>query len=420
MFIAKSGFRIISGIVLAVTLALSAWPACCGSMESMKDAAFEVPSVPELRAAADGALAPAPSPAKKVSAQWVSGSFKSPVKSANIAYKYRMPYGAKETTVLAGGLALAESFESLFSAVPSRNNQFFLWFRAMPPSSWVYGRDNFEADARDLARFINLAAEKTGSRRVNLVLHSYSTLVVQKMVQMREDAEIGRALGYLRGAQVLMLNPTTHFKGSEALGGGNYAQTAAIISNFIKWLDMTDNYVDGWNSAAGLVPSMQAPVTFNLAMWEIQRNNALNMTSKQAREMMVDHLTPAWGGGLDPVRESLLGTVKKNVENPRWQETLLRRTDDTAKFDFVAADVAAMRSAGINLDFIYAGEDQLIPWAAERLTVAALFGIPVPEQLPQPGVVFRDQSGLFSLRVVQGDHYFPLKYPAELDKLIRK
>jgi hypothetical protein len=33
--------------------------------------------------------------------------------------------------------------------------------------------------------------------------------------------------------------------------------------------------------------------------------------------------------------------------------------------------------------------------------------------------MFYDKSGLFSLRVVAGDHYFPLKKPAELGALIK-
>lgn len=404
----------------AVLLSLGA-AAGASSAPDVRAVSSPYNSAPEFLAASAVNMELPAVPAVKApqASSWAGGSFKSAISGANISYKYRLAAGVKETTVFSGGLALAESFESLFYYGQPRGNQFFLWFRGLPPSQWVPGRAFFEADARDLARFINLAAQKTGSSRVNLVLHSYSTLVLQKMVQLRGDAEVSRALAYLRGGQVLMLNATTHYKGSEAQAGAEYAQTAKVISDFILWLNTMDDFAQGWQDAVAANPALQLPVAANLAVWKVQREAALKLTSEQARKMMVEHLSAPWAADPAGIRQALLATVRKNVEMPSWQEALLRRTDDTAKLDFTAADITAIRNYGIKLDFVHAGADQLIPWNAERLTVE-LFGIATPEQLPSPGVVFRDFSGLFSLRVVNSDHYFPLKDPLALDQLMKK
>ena len=419
------------GSVLAFALVLSAGAVGAQNMESLRagEAAdiFNSASVmsPEtgarpdlLRPSAEAQPGATSSPAKDVRAQWTMSGFKSALGGINIAYKSRMAPGARTTTVFAGGLALAESFESLFYALPPDSNQFFMWYRGLPPSSWVYGRNYFEADARDLARFINISAERSGAARVTLVLHSYATLVVQKLVQLRGDAEVDRALGYLRGSRVLMLNPTTHYKGSEAAAGPEYAQTAQIMSNFTKWLDTMDDIGLAWQGATGLNPFLQVPVDANMAVWKVQRENALRLTSEQARRMMADHLSQPWDAALEGVRKALLATVRKNMDSPQWQEALLRRTNDTANIDVSPGDIEAIRASGIKLEFVHANADQLIPWKAERLT-AAYFGIKAPEQLPRPGAMFYDMSGLFSLRVVAGDHYFPLKIPAELNALIK-
>lgn len=380
-------------------------PALVGGM---KDAAVRSPlPVPPARAVAS-----------RNADGWTAGSFRS-ADGASIQYKFRLAPGAGSATVFVGGLTLQETFETLFAG-PGRpkTHQFFVWLRGHPPTRWSYTRRLLEADARDLARMINVAASRSGSGRVNLALHSYATLAFQRMVQLADDADADAALSRLSGGQVLFLNGTTRCEGGEDVLGWQGALIAKNVKMFEDWLDTGDATGEAMAAAAELNPLLRPQVAASLAAWKVQRTAALAAGTLQAGRLAVKDLEAPWDGADDGIRRGLLRVVERNVRDPGWQEALMKRSNDTAQLLFRAADVAALRRRGIRLDLVHAAQDQLIPWSWARLTMR-FFGIPAPESLPAPGTVLHDAGGRFSFTVVAGDHYFPLKRPSELGLLLR-
>lgn len=351
------------------------------------------------------------------SGAWQAGSFSSS-DGAVIQYKSRLCPDCASATVFVGGLTLAESFETLF-ALPGRpkTSQFFIWLRGHPPTRWHYTRHLLEADARDIARFINIAAEDSGSGRVNLALHSYANLAFQKMVQLSDDDEVRRALGRLQGGQVLFLNGTTSCKDCQAAAGPGAVQVARSVGLFEDWLDAGDATAAAMEASAQLNPLLAPSVYASLAAWKAQRSVALAAGTKQADDAAVKDLETPWDGANNGIRTQLLAQVKKNARDPDWQEALMKRANDTYQFDFTERDVEAIRRLGLRLDMVHADKDQLIQWPWAQLTMRS-FGISAPAQPPAPGTVLRDPSGRFSFTVVAGDHYFPLKNPGELARLL--
>ena len=376
-------------------------------------------AIEELRKQASGTPDIVAKPLGLSDDSWQTGSFIS-ADGAVIEYKARLCAECGSATVFVGGLTLAESFDTLF-AMPGKpkTSQFSVWLRGHPPTDWRYTRQLLEADARDLARFINIAAKESGSTRVNLALHSYANFAFQKLVQLRDDAEVGAALGRLRGAQVLFLNGTTNCKDCRDEAGEGAAQVARSVKLFEDWLDAGDAGAEAMRASARLNPLLAPSVNASLAVWNAQRTAALASSTYLADKAAVKDLDAPWDGADDAIRLRLQGQVKKNVRDSGWQEALMKRSNDTYQFDFTKRDVQAIRRLGIRLDMVHADKDQLVRWPWARLTMD-FFGIPAPERLPPPGTVLRDAAGLFSFRVVSGDHYFPLKQPAELDGLLSR
>ena len=156
---------------------------------------------------------------------WTAGSFES-ADGLTISYKERAG-GAGSARVYSGGLALNESFDPLFASprVPT-GPEFFLWTRAHQPSGWQPTKSVLDADARDLARMIVRAGKSSPTGKVELALHSFGTLAFQRLAQLREEPEAAEALALLAGSRVVMLNATTHYKGSERQAGPDFERMA--------------------------------------------------------------------------------------------------------------------------------------------------------------------------------------------------
>ncbi|MDE2492030.1 MAG: hypothetical protein KGM24_14375, partial [Elusimicrobia bacterium] len=348
---------------------------------------------------------------------WSLGSFDSEA-GGRTFYKYRPGLKGGSVRVYAGGLALNESFESLYRGRESpRASQYFLWTRAHPPTAWTPTKSPLEADAKDLARLIVTAARESGAKSVELALHSYGAMVFQRMVQLRtSDARAARRL--LAGSRVVLLNATTHYKDSERKTGREATQIADAARTFGDWLDMIDAAAAAWRSAARLNPLLWPQAEAFQAAWDFQREQALSAASRGAINMMQKDLAGPWPGA-DAVRAALLKDFDADSPNPGWQEALARRSADAFRLEFTRRDVTRLRRLGVRVETILAAQDQLLNWESEKLLLD-LLGIPAPATKPAPGTVLSDPSGLFTARVVDGDHYFPLKKSAELSRLLER
>lgn len=351
---------------------------------------------PRGRAAADG---------------WSHGAFPSSVDGAPISYKWREGAGPGPARVFSGGLALHESFEALFaaSAQPAAG-QLFLWTRGHRPTAWSAALSPLDADARDLARAIVLAARRSPSGKAELVLHSFGTLVFQKMVQLRGEPEVDEALRRLEGSRVIMLNATTHFKGSERLAGKEYERMADNTRLFVSWLDAMDSTARVWEQAARLNPFLGPQVAVLLASWRHQRRQALALASKDAAAMLAKDLAEPWDPAFEHIRRGFLASLEKESQDPDWQEALVRRSNDVFRFDFTRQDVRHIRQLGIQLTLVHAVKDQILNWKSAK-ALFDLLGIAAPEEAPAAGAVLTDRSGLFRAEIVDADHYYPLKRP---------
>ncbi|MCX5790310.1 MAG: hypothetical protein NTX64_17655, partial [Elusimicrobia bacterium] len=358
--------------------------------------------------------------AAKAEDGWTAGTFRTS-DDATLHFKMRQgePQG-KAPTVFVGGLALAESYDSLFERqAKPESDQFFLWLRGHAPSEWKQSKTVFDQDARDLARMIVLAGERSGSSKIDLVLHSYSVLVFQKMVQLHDDAEVAKALALLKDARVILLMSTTHYGDSETAAGPQYAQMAKVIRSLIGWLDTMDSWADFMEASARLNPFIAPQVYTTLAMWKVQREAVLGLASKGAVDELAKHLSEPWDPAIDHIRQDLLKRVASNSAKSGWQEALLKRANDTSLLDFTKADVELIRLLGIHLDLVHAHDDQLVPWVSAKL-LFDLLGVPAPNKVPRVGTVMQSPDGLFRVTIVKGDHYFPLKRPAEMEDQLDK
>jgi hypothetical protein len=141
------------------------------------------------------------------------------------------------------------------------------------------------------------------------------------------------------------------------------------------------------------------------------------MASRDAAAMMRKDLSEAWDPAIDHVRQVFLASLEKDSKDPGWQEALLRRSSGMFHLDFSEKDVEHIRKLGIRLDLVHSANDQLLNWASAK-TLFDLLGIKAPESTPAPGTVLRDSSGSFRVRIVDADHYFPLKQPDALAKVL--
>jgi hypothetical protein len=370
------------------------------------------------RALFDGA-ASAPDLAGRAGAPgpgWSLASF--PSDAGGTAYFKRRPGAAGgRTRVYAGGLALNESFEALFARPAAKPDaEYFLWSRAHPPSAWSPVKSPLDADAKDLASMIVRAAAESGSAAVDLVLHSYGAMVFQRMIQLRTaDARAARRL--LAGSRVTLLNATTHFKDSEKKTGREATQIADTARTFADWLEMMDSSAESWRAAARLNPFLWPQAEAYIAGWSMQKAQALAMASHGAVNMMRKDLHGPWDPSLEPLRKAYLKDLEADSPSEGWQEALALRSADAFRLEFTKRDVARLRRLGVRVDAVFAHGDQLLNWESEKLLLD-LLGIPAPDQKPAAGTVLKDPTGRFTARVVDGDHYFPVKKSAELARLL--
>ncbi|MDE2144158.1 MAG: hypothetical protein KGJ84_17255, partial [Elusimicrobia bacterium] len=345
-----------------------------------------------------------------LSESWSRASFVSAVGGLEIAYKHRAGPAGSVPRVYAGGLALNESFDPLFArpGAPARP-EYFLWMRGHAPTGWTPTATPIDADARDLARMIVLSARETRSTKVELALHSFGTLIFQRMVQLRAEPEVAQALDLLSGSRVFMLNATTHYEGSEKRAGRQFEQMGTATKQFVGWLDSMDGVADMWRTAAEFNPFLAA----GQAAWKFQRDQIVAMASKGAADMMRADLQTPWAPEIDPIRRGFLAALARDSQNHGWQEALLRRSSDMFKLEFTKQDAALVRRMKIGLELIHATEDQLLNWVSAQ-TLFERLGIAAPDQAPKAGTVLTDKSGLFRATIVAGDHYYPLKQRDDL------
>jgi hypothetical protein len=406
-----------------VAAALPAAPAAASGPErrSGEQAAREASRMWDGFGAPRAAAAEAPEPAvtglpAPLSEGWTRGSFESAAGGVAVAYKHRPGPAGTVPRVYAGGLALNESFDPLFArdAAPARP-EYFVWMRGHPPTAWTPTASPIDADARDLARMIVRAARESGAPKVELALHSFGTLVFQRMVQLRAEPEVARALKLLSGSRVTMLNATTHYSGSEKRAGREFERMGTATKQFVGWLDSMDAAAAAWRGAADLNPFLAPSVLAGLAAWQVQREQILAMASKGAADMMRADLQSPWAPEFDAVRIGFLAALARDRRDPGWQEALLRRSSDMFRLEFTKKDAALIRRLRISLDLVHAAGDQLLNWESAR-TLFERLGIEAPEKAPAAGAALSDKTGLFRASIVDGDHYWPLKRRDDLSR----
>ncbi|MDD5628066.1 MAG: hypothetical protein PHU21_03310 [Elusimicrobia bacterium] len=347
---------------------------------------------------------------------WSLASFRSAADASPISYKYRGGSKSQPPMVFVGGLALAESYDSFFETEgQAGSDQYFMWLRGHQPTQFEPTREVYEADARDMARMIVLAAERSGSQSVSLTLHSYGVLVFQRMIQLHQDLEVAQAMRLLKGGRVTLINTTTHYGDSETAAGAQYAQMAKIIRAIVQQLDLMDSYSALLTASIKANPLLTPALLPQIFYLKMQRDMLLSLASKGAVDELRKQLADPWSAQIDHVRRNILRIVEENAATPGWQEAFLRRANATSLLDFTKEDVQRIRDYGIRLEIIHAAKDQLIPWVSAKLAFE-LFGFKVPKNAPKPGREFRDQSGMFHLKVVDSDHYYPLREPQQLDR----
>ncbi|MEK7858516.1 MAG: hypothetical protein AAB320_05165 [Elusimicrobiota bacterium] len=415
--------------------ALDAAPAALTALGAFTPESALAPSFSAERASLDGALrfdgarlleggAEAPSvyagPSGQDAGGWSQGSFLSPVDEAVLHFKRRASDSQEKRPpmVFVGGLGLSESFDAMFAAQPARSDQVFLWLRGNAPSPWAAARHPMDVDARDLARMIVTAAEQAGSSRVELALHSYASLVFQRMLQMEEQPEVRQALGLLRGSRVFLLNATTHFKGSESAAGPEYEKMTQATKMLVGWLDMMESAAALWRQTPIWSPAFPAAQAW-LMSWDFQRGQALELAAKGVVAQLRDHLKGPWAPEVEESRLQAVARLERNAHDAGWQEALVRRVNDGALLEAQAGDVARMAELGIRSEVVVSHDDQIIPWSVSKVFLAHL-GVAAPDAVPPAGTVLRSRDGLVTVRIVAGDHYVPLKSPALIDGLIAR
>ncbi|MBI5202502.1 MAG: hypothetical protein HY925_13000 [Elusimicrobia bacterium] len=343
---------------------------------------------------------------------WTSGLFESPVDGLEIHYRSHGPNRGKPR-IFVGGMALAQSFESYFRTQLPEQRQYELTLRGLAPTKWSKAPDQLDADARDLGRMIVAAARETGASSLELVVHSYSAFAFQRLLQL-DDAESREALALLAGSRVIWIAATTHWKGSESqlmeLMGPQFVLALENAKLQAAYLDSMDRIADRMRAIADGNPWMRAQAEAWIIAWEAQRAAFIYAAGEASAQLMQRHLEDRWTPDIDPIRRELHDAVARESNELGWREAALRRMLASLPLDFTTADADRLRGLGIRLELLHAKDDQFIPWKAERFVLRAL-GIDAPERTPKPGEVLRDASGLVSVRVVDGDHYFPLKRP---------
>lgn len=375
------------------------------------------PALPAISLAAPGQPAAVPSPEKQAAqsanvfdgSAWKQGSFESAAGGA-VAYKARGG-GEASPTVFAGGLALNESFEPLFaSQAAPKGGQLFLWTRGHPPTPWTAAKNPLDADARDLARAIVLAGRASPTGKVELALHSFGTIVFQRMVQLRGDPEVDAALEHLADSRVTLLNATTRYEGSEKKAGPEFERMGQATRGFVDWLDAMDASAQMLRATANLNPFLAPQIAAVLETWAFQRTQALILASRDAAAMMKKDLQAPWQPAFEAIRKAFLKALERDAQDPGWQEAMVRRSADMFRLEFEKGDARHIRRLRIKIQAVHSSKDQLLNWASAHALFERL-GIEAPEQAPPPGAILKDRTGLFTAEIVDADHYYPLKRP---------
>ncbi|MBI3565276.1 MAG: hypothetical protein HY079_08785, partial [Elusimicrobia bacterium] len=281
-----------------------------------------------------------------------------------------------------------------------------LWTRGHPPTGWAPTRPVIDADARDLARMIVLAAKETGATKVELALHSFGTLVFQRLLQLRAEPEVRAALKLLAGSRVVLLNATTHYPGSERRAGREFEQMGTATKAFVGWLDMMDAMASQMRAIADLNPWTSAPFVAWLETWKLQRSQTLALASKGAADMMKADLSKPWPAAFDSIRKGFLAALARDAQDPAWQESLLRRSSDMFTLDFTTQDAAFLRRMKTRVELIHSAGDQLLNWQS-ALALFERLGIDAPSGPAPAGTELSDRTGRFRATIVDSDHYYP-------------
>ncbi len=356
-----------------------------------------------------------PAPAPVIPPGWTQDSFTGEG-GAEIHYKSRPGADvSRPARVHAGGLALNESFETLFSRAPALGPEHFMWTRAHAPSGWVPTRSPLDADAMDLARMLVLASKTSSSGRTELVLHSFGTLVFQRMLQLRGKPVVDAALASLAGSRVVFLHGTTRYDGSESRAGREFEQMGQATRAFTDWLNAADGMIELWEKTSRLNPFLGPAVDAWLASWRVQREQILALASRDAVNMMRRDLAEPWAPELESARLAAQAALERNARDPRWQEALLRRSGDMFRLEMTPADLERLRKLKVQVAMVHSRGDKLLNWDTAR-ALFDFYGLPAPAEAPAAGTELTG-PGARAL-IVDGDHYWPLKHPDALRRVL--
>ena len=343
---------------------------------------------------------------------WSRGTFES-ADGLTVAFKRRAGPPGTIPRVYSGGLALNENFDPLFArATPSARPEYFVWTRGHRPTGWTPTPSILDADARDLARMIVLAARETGAPKVELALHSFGTVVFQRLIQLRAEPEVRQALALLSGSRVVMLNGMTHYDHIEKLGGPKVEELVAATRALVEWLDSWDALAAQWEIALHN-PLLALEAQAWLTAYRYQRGELLALATRSAADDLRRDLEAPWDAAADSLRLKFRKDLEKNARDPAWQEALLRRSHGSFVLDFKTADARFLRRLGVRVEFVHSLRDQMLNWQAAQLLFGR-FGIKTPAAAPPAGTVLSDPSGLFRATLVDADHYYPMKKPDDL------
>jgi hypothetical protein len=351
-------------------------------------------------------------------ASWQKSEFASPFDGTSISYKMRKGSSSEPARVFSGGLAFNDGYEALFaSGPPQAGSEYFMWTRGNAPSGWQPTRSVIDADAHDMAALVTKAAASSETGHAELVLHSFGTLVFQRMLQMRDNPEVAEALKHV--SRVYMIGPATHFDGIEKIAGHAGDQIETGSKTFIATLDMLDANADASKALAKLNPLLAPSIYAGLGVWNVQRKALLEFAAKQAVEMQRNDLSQPWEKATEPFRKQALEIFERNAKDPAWQEAILRRCRDSFVLQMKDVDIDYLHKLGVKVDVVQPIHDQIVPWGGAR-AVLKLLDIKAPENPPAAGTILKNADGSFRSHIVDADHYWPQKHLSELKDMLTK
>ena len=208
------------------------------------------------------------------------------------------------------------------------------------------------------------------------MLHSFGTLIFQRLIQLRDEPQAAQALDKSSGSRVVLLNATTHYPGSERQAGPEFEQMGTATRAFVDWLDGADDIAAEWEALYKVNPWAYMGVRVALDQWYLQRKKLLAFASKGAADMMRNDLKDPWPAPFDHIRLELAKMLEHDARDKGWQEALLRRSRDMFTLDSTPQDFDAIRDLRIRLELVHAAGDKLLNWATaralfERLGIAA-------------------------------------------------